>query len=404
MEEEKKKGLSSSHKARVAGGRPRGNSGWGEMAKYLPRIFLAVGILAGVGILGFYLYQFLKSAGPNSPQAVLIKFQEKKNPVLLTKSSPDALVLSAQEKEDLYRQMTVQADRDPDSAEQKILSHAAQFQTGGTENLPSVAWTLSQYQTMIADQERFYKMPFARSYKNKLTDLFKTKYLAAADAFTKGDILMARNFWVESLAFHLYSTDLRKHRAVALTMLRPFINDTLAKIRVMNQILSDQSLRLEEKSLTAEYQNLLSLIGQKKWPEALTAIETLTTQMMTLQQRAKQPNPLPAYPSTFAMIDQDLKPVLLELMTVNPSTLADLQSLQQDLVEKKEVLETYTKAYVDHVTGIYHNALELIRQEKWQEAMKQLETIPGPRVLQEDAARKVAILRKKITSVASEEV
>ncbi|HOW59483.1 MAG TPA: hypothetical protein PLO78_07150 [Candidatus Omnitrophota bacterium] len=361
--------------------------------KYLFRSLIFLGIVFGVAVLGYQAYPLIFSSKKNvKPISIQVSGREGKSGKISAKEIP--LSLSVQEKEILNQEAVVALDRVPEPAEQEILNRTVQFQTGWVESLPSVTWTLSQYQKMIQEQEHLYKMPFSRSYKGKLEDLFTKKYLGAADVFAKGDVLAARNLWVESLIFPPYSTDLRKHRAIALTMLRPFINDTLAKIRAMNQSLSEKEQRAEEQTLTGAYQNLAGLIGQKKWDDAIAAIDQLVPLVAELQKKSKLPHPPPPYPASFGMIDQDLQRPLMDLMTANPSSMANLQPLQQDLVEKKEILETFTEGYVKHVMENYRKAMELIRQEKWQEAINVLESIQGPRVLQEDAARKAAILKK----------
>ena len=296
----------------------------------------------------------------------------------------------------LAHEVTVPLDRAPDSGEQEILGRSVSFQTGWTEKLPSAVWTLEQYQKMIADQEAFYKMPFARSYKKKLEGLFKTKYLGAADAFVKGDVLGARNLWVESLAFPLYSTDLKKHRAIALTMLRPFINDTLSKVSAMNQSVLDRGKKSREQALSMEYQKLAGLIAQRKWPEALTVIAQMILEVDELRKNAVPQEAPPPYPASFGTIDLDLQRPLMDLMSPSPSSTADLQPLQQDLVEKKEIIETFTEAYLKSATAVYQSALGLIRDKKWQEAAQALGSIQGPQVLQQDAVGKIAILGKMV--------
>lgn len=362
--------------------------------KYFFRSLLFIAILAGVGILGYKAYQIIVSSFQKDTQPLSIKIPSKGKNAEKVSARKEAATLSTEEKTILSRKITIMLDRAPDQGEREILSRTVPFQTGWAENLPSVAWTLVQYQTMLQDQERIYKMPFSRSYKKKLEDLFTAKYLGGAEAFANGDILAARDLWMESLSFPAYSTDLRKHRAVALTMLRPFINDTLAKIRALNQSLTDKDQRAEEQTLTGRCQDLANLIAQKKWEEAIAAIDQLTPLVADLQKKAKLSHAPPPYPASFGMIDQDIQRPLMDLMTTNPSSLADLQPLQQDLVEKREVLETFSEAYVKDVNEKYQTALELIRQQKWQEAIQSLETIQGPRELQEDAAQKVAILKK----------
>ena len=361
--------------------------------KHLFRALLFFAILAAVGFLAYKAYKIFTSSSSQSWKTFSIKPQSDNKQAEKVVTDPLAL-LSPQEKEILFHEVTIPADRAPDPGEQKILGRSVPFQTGWIEKLPSAVWTLEQYQKMISDQEAFYKMPFARSYKKKLEELFKAKYLAAADAFAKGDVLAARNFWVESLALPLYSTDLKKHRAVALTMLRPFINDTLSKVSAMNQSVLDKGKKSKEQALSVEYQKFTGLIAQKKWQEALTAIAQMIPEVDQLRKNAMSQEAPPSYPASFGTIDLDLQRPLMDLMSPRPSSTADLQPLQQDLVEKKEVIETFTEAYLKSATAVYQSALGLIRDKKWQEAAQALGAIQGPQVLQQDAAGKIAVLGK----------
>ena len=361
--------------------------------KYLFRALLFIVLLAAAGFLAYKAYKLVTSSSPQSWKTFLIKPQRDDKQAEAVAADPSAL-LSPQEKEMLSREVTIPVDRAPDPGEQEILGRSIPFQTGWTEKLPSAVWTLEQYQKMIADQESFYKMPFARSYKKKLEELFKKKYLVAADAFVKGDVLAARNFWVESLAFPLYSTDLKKHRAVALTMLRPFINDTLSKVSAMNQSLLDRGKKSREQALSVEYQKLIGLIARKQWQEALTVIVQMISETELLRKNAMPQEAPPPYPAAFGTIDSDLQRPLMDLMSPSPSSTADLQPLQQDLVEKKEVIETFTEAYLKSAREAYQSALELIRDKKWSEAAQALGSIQGPQALQQDAAGKIAILGK----------
>jgi len=364
----------------------------GNLKHFLQALFF-LAILAAVGFLAYKAYGIFTSSSPQSWKTFSIRPQKDDKQVEKVITDP-LMLLSPQEKEMLAHEVTIPADRAPDPGEQAILGRSISFQTGWIEKLPSAAWTLVQYQKMIADQETFYKMPFARSYKKKLEELFKTKYLTAVDTFAKGEVLAARNLWVESLAFPLYSQDLKKHRAVALTMLRPFINDTLSKVSAMNQSLLDRGKKLKEQALSVEYQKLTGLIAQKKWQEALTVISQMIPEVDALLKNSVPQEAPPPYPASFGMIDLDLQRPLMDLMSPSPSSTADLQPLQQDLVEKKEVIDTFTDAYLKNATAAYQSALGLIRDKKWQEAVQALGSIQGPQMLQQDAAAKVAILEK----------
>lgn len=389
-----KKGSGASRSSRPAGLASRPGS-LGRNLKFLFTIILILAALIAVAAAGFWVYQKRTALLPPQGQSLSIKFpaQEK------TSSKPAAAIagvaaLSAEEKEILYKEVIPSAERVPDAAGQEILNRVVRLETGWVEKLPSGGWTLEQYTQMLDEQERFYKISFPRSYKKKLQELFRAKYLAGVDAFTKGDLLAARNLWVESLAFPLYSEDLPKHRAVALTMLRPFINDTLAKVRAMNQSLVDKGSRAREEALSVEYQKLSGLIAQKQWTEALAALASLAPQVAQLQKSAPGGEMPPPYPPSFGNVDADIQRALMDLMATNPSSLADLQPLQQDLTEKRKVLETFTEEYAKKAAADYRHALTLIHDQNWGEAIRALESVTGPRDVREDAARKISLLKK----------
>lgn len=389
---------------RPSGIRDRAPSGVGtglfsSMTTVAGKWILILVLLGGLTSAGYWGYLKFRSSQGKGEKPFSINFSNQEETVPASKpQAPAPLVLSSAEKEILSREISLPVDRDPNPAEKEILNRAVQIQTGWAEKLPSASWTLEQYTQMIAEQERFYKMPFPRSYHKKLEELFKAQYLAGAAAFEKGDLLAARNFWVGSLTFPPYSTDIRKHRAVALTMLRPFINDTLAKIRAMNQGIVDKTKRSQEETLSAEYQKLPVLIGQKKWEEALKMIADLMPQLKALQQGMKLLETPPPYPPSFGEVDADIQQALMDLMTTNPTSAADFQPLQQDLVEKKEILETFTEAYLKNAMAVYQDAMALIQKQQWADALRLLESIAGPQSLQEDAARKVEILKKLLAS------
>lgn len=360
----------------------------------LKALFFMV-LLGGVGFLGYQL--FAKWSAQKDQPGVSISAKDT-HKVRDEAASPDVLMarLSGEEKAALSREAPLPEKIEPSDAEKKVLDRMIAIKTGWIEKLPSPAWTLEQYEQMIAEQEKFYKITFARSYKKKLEELFKAKYLAAADAFAKADPLAARNLWVESLAFPLYSEDLMKHRAVALTMLKPFINDTLAKIGALNQSLVTKEKREKEGAFSAAYQNLSGLLTQQKWADAAQAIDQMGPLLDQLNAAAKQPAVPPSYPAGIATVDQDIQRALADLLAPNPVSVADFLSVKQDLAEKRDVLTGLTGDQVQVGAEAYRNALAMIREERWGEALSMLNRVQAPSVLRDDAQAKAAILQKVV--------
>lgn len=368
--------------------------------KFLLKGAFFLALAAGVGFLGVQLYsKWTAAEKKKASNKIAITAQDIQRSEAVQSQAAAALVarLSPSEKEALYREIKLPEKIEPGAEEKKILEHTVEFKTGWSEKLPSTIWTLEQYEKMLEEQQKFYKMPFARSYKKKLEELFKTKYLPGGEAFAKGDLLQARDLWVGSLAFPLYSDDLIKHRAVALTMLKPFINDTLAKIGMLNQNLVVKERRMQEEAISREYQGLSDLIAAKKWAEAIKAIDQLKPMLDQLDAAAKQKTVPPPYPAAIAMVDQDIQRPLADLLMTNPVPTASLLNLRQNLAEKQDVLSGLTDEQIDLSMQTYRNALVMLREEKWQEAFHVFNSIHSPAILKEDARAKAAILQKIIS-------
>ena len=359
-------------------------------------LFLMVAAVgAGVFLGGQW---FLTSAGrfwetkqrevvePSKSQAV-----SQKNPPAVP---VPVLALIEGEKEILYREISLPAQRVLSAEEKKVLQRVIPFRTGLVEKLPSQTWSLENYKKMIAEQEKFYKITFPGSYKGKLEDLFNQKYVPGDEAFQKGDLLQARNDWVESLTFPMYGKDLQKHRGVALTLIRPFINDTLSKIGAINTALVEQTIRQKESAISAKYQELFPLLAQESWDEALGVIAETEKMITELDSRSPLAAAAPYYPATVQQVDPDIRATLFDLLAPPEPAVMDVNPLVRDLSDKKILIESLQPDGIKRAEETYRRALELIRQQKWEEAEQLLRQIAFPPELVSDASEKVKILKK----------
>ncbi len=322
---------------------------------------------------------------------------KKQQPAKSTVSTPAAP--AAQNDEDkniLSRRLDVSADRQPTEAEQQILKARAPFSSGSVEKLPSQAWTLEDYEKMIAGQEKFYRVPLPGSYKKKLTTLFKTKYLAAAENFKEGKLLEARDLWVESLAFPIYADNVQKHRGVVLTMLRGFINDTLSKVGAINISLVEGKIRAQERLVTENYSKLSSALDKQDWKEAYGLAVDLQRQIEQLAtpDPSREGGAEPYPNAALGAIDDGIRTGLFEVLNVPPPSVADLEPMQRDLLLKRKVIESFLPENLEPVKTRYQEALDLISQSKWAEAEAKLKEISYPVALYEDARDKIKVLRK----------
>ncbi len=311
-------------------------------------------------------------------------------------SAPAAAVqgLSPEEEQLLSKAVTVQESPEPSPEQAGILSKEASFQTGTVQKLPSQAWTIETFSKMLAEQQQFYKITFPRSYQGKIMDLFKAQYLPGSEAFLAGDILKARDSWVNALAFPLYSPDPMKHRGVALTMLRPFINDTLSKIGALNTMLIEGQLRSREEEISRDYLAVRELLQKKSWAEAWESAGQLEQKIAGFEQSVKPDSSAPNYPESIRQIDRDIGATLMDILTPPTPPIGNLVPISEDLRAKKAVLETLLPEKTAEQRKFYEQAMAQIEERHWAEAESLLQKVRFPKALREDAKAKIEVIRK----------
>lgn len=362
--------------------------------------------VAGILVVLFLAFKILPPFFQRQSQArKTAKAAEVKKPATHAPTPASSPVpLSTEEQNILNRRVQISANRNPSEAEKKVLEARASFKTGFSERLPSQAWTLENFEEMVEQQEKFYKVPLPRSYKNKLTDHFKKIYLPAAEAFKNGDLVQARNGWIESLAVPVYSNDLKKHRAVVLTMIKPYINDTLSKIGAINGTLVEKTIREQEQQIAAQYQQFVSLIQQQDWKQVIAAADDLNKKLEVLSHPQKLANQPTQYPPAVGKVDQDLQAPLLGIFSVPPPALSDLEPIRQDILTKRKIAESFVQEELDKRQAVYDSALENIQRQEWAEAKKKLRELDMPLEMLQDASEKIKILDKLQIQASNETV
>lgn len=329
---------------------------------------------------------------PTSPVTnFLLKMGKNQKPVAQPPSSPLDL-LTEEEKKSLHHRFQLPADRPPDEDEKKVLEARAAFRTGFSEKIPSQTWTLEGYQQMIAQQEKLYKVPLPRSYKKKLDELFNAKYVPASEAFKSGDLLKARDLWVESLAFPRYSENIQRHRGVALTMLRPFIADTLSKIGSINSSSVERLTREKEQAISGAYAQLADLMTKKSWQAVLDQIAVLRKLLDAFAQPSE--GQASAYPPGVSQVDEDIQATLFGLLKVPAPPVSDLEPIRRDILLKEKMIRTFLPEGMQAIQVRHDEAIEAIGQSRWQEASAKLREIDTPPAYFKDAQEKLRILKK----------
>ncbi len=300
--------------------------------------------------------------------------------------------LSVNEELALNSKIEIPQEVQLDDADQKLLQQAVDLMSGNVEKLPSGSWTLDQFKKFVEQQEKVFHMPLPRGYKKDLEELFQKTYAKAYDLFLAGKTQESRDAYVAALGFPVYENDVRKHRAVVLTMLRSFVNDTIAKIGSMNFALARQRSNGLAEQVSAEYAGLQQQIRASQWSVALNAIEKMEVLLpdassvtATLQ--------APTYVTGFEKVDGDIQPVLLKLLQV-PAWTFDPNDLKNDLDVKKTLLFKLTDPDRKSSLENYNQALEKIKIKSWAEAVAFLQVVKSPAELKQDADQKIELIGK----------
>lgn len=355
-------------------------------------ILLAAGLLIG-GIILFLNRLNLQEGGkpprPTSKSEILVG----SNLNLPEKGKPASL--SAAEKAVLDSKLNLPEKAVVTDQDLKLLQRSIDWNVGDVEKLPSGNWSLQQFKEYIELQEKKFKMPLPRSYKKDLEELFEKTYATAYDFFLAGKLLESRNAYVAALAFPVYANDVRKHRAVVLTMFRSFLNDTIAKIGALNFALARRGVSGQIDQAGMIYGALQQQILAEEWTQAMASIQRLENLLPSSASRGSVVQ-APPYAADFAKVDADMQPSLTNLLQV-PAWPLDMAALQGDLSVKKMILEPLIDSRRKSSIQSYDRAAEKIQIQAWDEAAALLKKVEVPEDLKQDAEQKLNLIEKLIS-------
>ncbi len=325
-------------------------------------------------------------------QDEILRKIENQNAQVIWAKAPE-LALTPEEREILERKVTLELKLEVDPAEEEILSRRFLFRPPGVRGLPTPPWDEKQFELFLKGEEAHYKLPLEWSYRRKLKKLFQRHYAAAGAAFEAKETLKARDEWIRSLNFPIYQNDVKKHRGVVLTMLRPYVNDTLSRIGAMNALLMEKDLYALEEKIRSSYENLQSALTRRAWDEANAALLEVTRELDGVNQVPK-PVQSPPLPEEVAQIDEGIRTVLLAQAASPEPSAPDWESLWQDLSAKERVIQLHLPEFQAQLARPYEEALGFIQGRQWKEAREVLQKIDFPEELVRDAREKVAVLDK----------
>lgn len=325
-------------------------------------------------------------------QDEIVKKIESENAKVIASKAPE-LSLLPEEQETLERAIPLDFTEELSESEQGILSYRVPLRSRLIQGLPTPPWDEKQFAEFLKAQEAQYRLPFEWSYRRKLTQLFRDHYISAARAFEAKDYLKARDEWIRSLTFPVYQGDLQKHRGVVLTMLQPYINDTLSKIGMMNSMLTEKDVYGMEEKIRSGYESLHELLGKRSWEEAsaqLLELEKALAEPGLLQ----SPASLPPFPREIGLVDAHIQEVLFAQAAPAQPAERDWQALGGDLAAKEKAIRGRLVTDREAVRKQYEEALAFIKNGEWRAAKELLAKIDFPIELVEDSRSKIKILSK----------
>lgn len=357
-------------------------------------------VLAFVSLIGILFLVIVKSG--LSVQQFSIKLpnwtgkQETSKPeaeqIALEQKSTEATqaLLTKEEQDELAKPFQITIPRQLSNDEEEILKKQVSFPASLAEKPKLRIWKKEEFEKMIASEQKGRRIRLGWWYVRSLTKTFEEYYPAAAKAFEEGDYVLARELFIKSLSFPTYQNDPKVHRAVALVMLRPYINDVIGKIALLNQYLLSQSLITEVHTLFTSYQALFSVLELQEWERALQLIREIKKQISDFE--SKPQNAQVNYPVAFAEIDPEIQAALQNEAAPKPEGAVSLKALSIDLDLKEKVVRQNTEEELLKVQRQYEEASHLLADGNWQAAREKLRAIEFPPELANEAKKKLALM------------
>ncbi len=362
-------------------------------------------VLVAVGLIGGLIFILFKTGVsiPNfsihlpkfptlshkleSSKSELAQASQKKQPSKAARS-----LLTSEEHAQLVESFKVTIPRKLSEDEEEILKKQVSLPAKLAEKPKITVWKKEDFEKMIESEQQKRKILLGWLYVRSLTKTFEKYYPAAVQVFDKGNYAESRGLFIQSLLFPVYQNNPKIHRAVALVMLRPYINDVIGKIAILNQYLLTQNLSTEAHGIFESYQALFPVLELHEWDHALQMIAGLKTRITAFQNRPQDAKT--DYPPAFGQIDTELQAAIQAEAGPKPEAAVNLRALIVDLDLKEKIARQNTAEELSKIQKQYEQAIEMLKQGNWQEARDVLLAIEYPSELVEEARKKLGLIEK----------
>ncbi|MBI4358270.1 MAG: hypothetical protein HY584_03130, partial [Candidatus Omnitrophica bacterium] len=296
--------------------------------------------------------------------------------------------LTKEERTELSQSFQVTIPRKLSEDEEEILKKQVSFPANFAEKPKLEKWDKGDFEKMIKSEQDKRKIRLGWWYVRSLTKTFESHYAGAFDAYDAGNDELARALFIRTLSFPIYRNDVKFHRAVALVMLRPYINDVIGKIALINQYLLTQNLAAEVRALFESYEALFPVFELQEWDRALQLMEELKKKIEVFESRPQ--NTQVSYPPAFGLLDAEIQAAIQAEAAPKPEAAVNLKALQIDLGLKEKVVRQNTPGELVKIQKQYELAMQDLKEGDWLSARDSFRAIEHPPELAAEAKKKLA--------------
>jgi len=176
--------------------------------------------------------------------------------------------------------------------------------------------------------------------------------------------------------------------------MRPYINDVIGKIAVINQYLLGQGSSSQMQGIIKSYQSLPQMFEARQWQRSLDLIQNLKSQ---IEQLENQPvDKTIRYPAAFGELDRELQRAIREEAEPKPDAIFSWKAMLIDLGLKEKIAGHNLPSALTKVQAEFGEAIRLLERGNWQEAQNKFRKIDYPPELELEAKRRASEIAKLI--------
>jgi hypothetical protein len=307
------------------------------------------------------------------------------------KSAPSEVTfLNVDEKSQLTKPFQMTIPRQLIQDEEEILKKQISPSKSVSEKPKLSAWNKDDFEKTLEAEQKKRKVYLGWAYERAVGKTFEKNYPQAVEAYEKGDYALARDLFLKALAFPIYQNNLIRHRAVALVMLRPYLNDVIGKIALLNQYMTSEKLAADINSINQSYQELFSILDLQEWDKASQAIADLKRQIDAFE---NQPPEAPVdYGTAFGLLDPEIRSAVQMEAQSRPEAVANFKTMVVDLNLKEQIVRQNRPAVLLKVQKQSEEISRLLQAGDLEAARSGLKEVQFPPELIDDARAKIALI------------